>query len=69
MKKVVVASKRITREFLENPHQDVGFHTKAYHSNCIDFAKNSTIIDYDNGYSKIIFEKGSIDRTKNHTQR
>lgn len=51
MKKIIISSKRLTREIKANPYQQRNLKMK---SNCIDYKNNFEIIDFGNGYSKII---------------
>lgn len=54
MKKTVVSSNRVSRENKANPYQNISFKAKVQKSTCVDFTKDSEIINYENGYSKIV---------------
>lgn len=60
MKKTVVSSNRVSREQKANPHQNLGFKAKMMKSTCIDFSKGSEIINYGNGFSKIVAKPNKI---------
>ncbi|WP_312045092.1 hypothetical protein [Anaerotignum sp.] len=54
MKRVTISSKRQTREYISNQHQENDLHSRMVKSKCIDYRNNSEIIELGNGYSKII---------------
>lgn len=54
MKKVIVSSKRQSREHKSNPHMDSDLNSRLKKSNCIEYDRNMRIQDLGNGYSRIV---------------
>jgi len=54
MKKIIVSLKRISREFKSNPHQNEDMHSRLVKSSCVDYRGNFFIVNFGNGYAKIV---------------